>query len=295
MAKPRVKKATDVQWTECTVLDAVESQYEGTDKGIFLRGVRDATGYGQSRTADGLYMGCWQSVGIQLHGFEVKVSRGDWLKEIQDVSKAGCFEKYCHYWWVCVTDGIVELAEMPAQWGLKIVSKTEDGERSCRVKKAATLNSNASLDYKFFASCLRKCKREDPGEIELKKKMDAEYWRGKKDGEKSNRSHQSLERVRDEVEKHQKKLADFETASGVRIEDWHHNPRQIGEAVRHVLQYGIGHAKRLQEIVSLCDRIRDDTNKLIELEKESASAAPTEAENPDEFIAELVDKLRRCR
>jgi hypothetical protein len=276
---------------ECTVLDAIESQHEGTEKGVFLRGVRDATGFGSSRTADGLYMGCWQSVGVQLHGFEVKVSRGDWLREIQDVSKAGCFEKFCQYWWIAVPDGIVELAEMPAQWGLKVVSKNENGSYSVRVKKAATINPNASLDYRFFASCLRQCKREDPIAAEIEQIRQSAYKAGEEFGRSQNRTQWELDRERGEIDKLRKKVKEFEEASGVHIFDGWNRHQKIGKAVQHVLDHGTCPHDRLQMIIDHCDRVKLDLQQLIEESKQTDPPAPRESvdENSEASYPTLAD------
>ena len=43
--------------------------------------VRDATGYGASRSADAIAFGVWPSRGLSIVGFEIKSSRSDWLRE----------------------------------------------------------------------------------------------------------------------------------------------------------------------------------------------------------------------
>ncbi len=265
----RVAKITGFQFTESTVLDALESTYEDKSKGTFLRGVRDATGFNSRRTADGLYMGAWQSVGVQLHGFEVKVSRSDWTREIQDVSKAGQFEKYCHYWWVAAPEGCVKIEEMPAQWGLKIVSKTEEGYR-VRAAKAATLNQSAALDYGFFSSCLRQCKRDDPNNVALRRAVDEAFHKGRLEGESRNHSEQQLKHIQQQVNKHIQKIAEFEKASGIRIEHWSHTAGQVGKAVEHVLRYGQGNITSLAQIVDYCQRVQEEARDLLEIEKRVA-------------------------
>lgn len=58
--------------------------------------VRSETGYtaGQPvRTCDVLALSLWRSEGIELHGLELKVSRGDWLRELRQPGKAGAIAK----------------------------------------------------------------------------------------------------------------------------------------------------------------------------------------------------------
>ena len=45
----------------------------------FFENVPNATGYAQRRTADAVAMALWPSLGLELHGFELKISRGDFL------------------------------------------------------------------------------------------------------------------------------------------------------------------------------------------------------------------------
>ena len=65
----------------------------------FLSQVRNQTGYGNLsdgiRTADAMALGLWPSRGNYLHGFELKVSRSDWLNELKDPAKAEAIAKYC--------------------------------------------------------------------------------------------------------------------------------------------------------------------------------------------------------
>lgn len=57
-----------------------------------------------------------------MHGFEVKVSRADWVAEMADPSKAEAFRPYVHRWWLAVGDeDIVRAGELPDGWGLVAV------------------------------------------------------------------------------------------------------------------------------------------------------------------------------
>lgn len=61
--------------------------------------------------------------GLAFHGHEVKVSRGDWLAELQDPSKADALKRYMHHWWLVVPDAaIVKPSELPEDWGLLVTS-----------------------------------------------------------------------------------------------------------------------------------------------------------------------------
>lgn len=59
-----------------------------------------------------------------LHGFEVKVSRSDWLRELKAPSKSVAISSYCDYWWLAVSGpDIVKPGELPPEWGLLVPTK----------------------------------------------------------------------------------------------------------------------------------------------------------------------------
>lgn len=46
--------------------------------------VRNAASFDANRSADALAFNFWTSRGLAVHGYEVKVSRSDWLRELKD-------------------------------------------------------------------------------------------------------------------------------------------------------------------------------------------------------------------
>ena len=69
---------------------------------ITLEEVRDATGFDGHRTADAMAISLYRSRGKSLWGFEFKVSRNDWLKELKQPEKAESIMRYCNYWGLVV-------------------------------------------------------------------------------------------------------------------------------------------------------------------------------------------------
>jgi len=55
-----------------------------------------------------------------VHGFEVKVSRSDWLTELRDPSKAEAWAKFCHYFWLVASDKAIVHDDLPDGWGLLV-------------------------------------------------------------------------------------------------------------------------------------------------------------------------------
>jgi len=58
-----------------------------------------------------------------IHGFEVKVSRADWLSELRDPSKAEAWSRHCHYFWLVVSDKSIVQDDLPEGWGLLVRGK----------------------------------------------------------------------------------------------------------------------------------------------------------------------------
>ena len=112
--------------TEHDVIDALYARYgrvhgNGPRYAVAAH-VRSQAGHYASRTADFVAMDLWPSKGLALHGHEVKVTRGDWLRELAEPEKAGEFVPYMNYWWVVVSDpSIVRDGELPDDWGLMVM------------------------------------------------------------------------------------------------------------------------------------------------------------------------------
>ena len=59
-----------------------------------------------------------------LWGFEMKVSRSDWLKELRQPEKAESIMRYCNYWGLVVPNkDIVKAGELPETWGMYVAQK----------------------------------------------------------------------------------------------------------------------------------------------------------------------------
>lgn len=89
--------------------------------GVFLTEV--ALG---NRRIDALYVGFWRSRGQHMIGHEIKVSRSDWLKELDTPAKAEVWEQNCHSWYVVApSTDIVKPEELPHGWGLLVPGKSK--------------------------------------------------------------------------------------------------------------------------------------------------------------------------
>jgi hypothetical protein len=87
--------------------------------GVFLPEVGQNGGWGAGSRCDAIYAGFTSSSGRILVGHELKISRSDWLNELNKPGKADAWADECHEWWLVVSDpAIVHEHELPAGWGL---------------------------------------------------------------------------------------------------------------------------------------------------------------------------------
>lgn len=192
-------------------------RYYDSRQWFFLTQVRSSTG-SANRVADAMAFNMYGSTGYEIIGFEIKVSRSDFLSELKDMSKSDEIMGYCDKWYLVVSDAkIVQDDELPKNWGLLIL---KDGKLVQKVR--AIPRKTVPIPIHFLASILRRSgdeitrirgeyvKREDiAGEIEQARKRgydDAQGYNGK-------RTEEALKSLREQVR-------EFEVASGTTLESW---------------------------------------------------------------------------
>lgn len=122
--------------------------------------VGNDTGTKVTRHADAVSIGIWPSTGHRIHGYEVKVSRADFVNEMKDGAKAQAVFQYCHHWSLATPPGLIKVDELPPNWGLV----TFDGKTLRTVKMAPRL-SPVPLSAGFVAALVRRAGDIDAGLI----------------------------------------------------------------------------------------------------------------------------------
>jgi len=230
------------------------------DRYALIPQVPDATGGNKIRTADAVALGLWPSRGIELDGFEFKASRQDWVKELRDPGKAERVARYCHRWWVVVSDAkIVKDGELPSGWGL--LAPRKDGVLVVKAQ-APTREEPRPVGYSFLAGLLRAAVAIAPYQGEI----DAAHERGLAAGRRGNTlesgwAQRNLDALKGKVDK-------FEKASGVDIGNaW--NVGDIGKAVRTLTEgvdavNGVSHQIRSlhDQAVRIAKRLKGEVDRL---------------------------------
>lgn len=89
---------------------------------------------GTTGRIDAAVFGCWPSKGHHRLAFEVKRSRGDFLRELKQPEKRKWVEENFHETYFVVPAGLVKPEEVPESWGL--LAATKDGKKLRQVKVA---------------------------------------------------------------------------------------------------------------------------------------------------------------
>lgn len=217
-----------------------------------LSQVADATGAAQSRWADAIAFGLWPSRGLEIEGFEIKVSRSDWLSELNAPDKSAAIQRYCHRWWIVAgSRDIVRPDELPRTWGLIIPRGS-----GLETKVAAPLLKPKKVTRKFVVAVMRAHQYHQQGkrrEIleelrreaqesarswalhEAKRQIDQEVIELKQENQALKRQVTRANRMVEEYES-------LERTMGVPLRNW--NMRRILEAVaRNTLAHGADELK----------------------------------------------------
>jgi len=199
------KTSTDI------VRAALRRKYAAPEWAL-LEEVRNATGLvKEERYADAVAMNLYPSRGLDVLGFEIKVSRSDWLSELKQPHKSAAIQKYCDRWWIVVgSKDIIDTSELPSTWGLMVV-----GNGRLLISKDAPKLKPEHLDRAFVASLLRRSY-----EALAKTKVDSEQWnKGHTQGVSDERArllnHKYLEE--DGARRLKESVASFEKIAGIRI------------------------------------------------------------------------------
>jgi hypothetical protein len=241
---------------------------------IFMREFRNDTGFNANRSADALAVGLYHSRGQLVMGFEQKLSRADWLRELRDAEKAEDIGQYCDHWNVVVGDvGIVEPDELPPSWGLMLAS----GKKLRSLRPAPRLRPKA-MTRAFMAAIIKRAV-DDAVRPHLAtdhvKHREAEqegFERGKL---AAAREYENLAQLQQRVEA-------FEAASGIRIDRWSADAGKLGRAVSAVLRADgtVERARRdLGFALNGLRQLADTMAKFIaDIDERSAAGRPAEAE-----------------
>lgn len=154
--------------TEATLLAALRKRHTahgngGAGRYAFLTHVRTGAGWDQQEI-DAVAVALWPSEHYDIHAFEVKCSRTDWLREIcPNTYKSKRARQLCDTFSIVAPKRLVRAEELPSGWGLLEASTHDDGTAALRMASAperlhdaaATRGEERLLGRGFLVSLLR--------------------------------------------------------------------------------------------------------------------------------------------
>lgn len=203
---------------------------------VLIEEVSDASGFSRSRSLDYMLINLWNSRGLAVTGIEQKSNRGDWLKELKNPQKQENHFKYCDYFYLLTDkEGIAKVDEIPPTWGWYHINEKQILKTIKTAPKLESLPVNRSLMCAMLrrAACKEKYVHEDS--IKSKIAEEAAKLKGERNYTLENKA-KSFDDLKATVDA-------FEQASGIKIRDYYHTSKQLGEAVRLVLDHGIKNYK----------------------------------------------------
>lgn len=126
---------------------------------------------GGLRFADAIAFDTRKGAGMAVHGFELKVSRSDWLNEVRDPGKSNAAKSLVDYWWVVAgAPGIVRDKELrPGDGLLAVVPSAGLTVLTHAARRVGGYVDQGRVDRALVAAMLR---RVDPMEPRA-------YWEGR--------------------------------------------------------------------------------------------------------------------
>ena len=226
-----IRVSTDTEWTEAALTKAIQKTWSLDQRGLprFVVAVQvnNGAGFRYNRTLDAVVFDTWPTSGLYLHGLEIKCSKGDFRRELQDTAKFAEGAKYLDLFSIVASPGVADLDVMPAKWGLN--SPTQSGTLKARRKHLMLHDEGKrnAVDRSFaaaFARALVTRSLSDDGQREA-------YEKGKAEATKT--LDYELDEAQKEAESAKRTVMEFEAASGIALSGW--RAGKMGEAVKFVM------------------------------------------------------------
>lgn len=254
-----------VALTAADCIEALRGRYRAPAYAL-LEQVANGTGWKADRFADAVVMSLWPSRGLTVTGFEVKVSRHDYQREIHKPKKSDELMGFCNAWYIVTPRGLLDeadLVDFPKAWGLMEVTAA----KKLKIERAAPELDPKPLTRHFVAAVLRRS--AESADAVLARERDRARQQGAEEGH--GQLANQLRDAREQTARLRQVIADFEKASGVKIDHYYPSATEIGRAVRVVLDAGARQdfleelASRLDHFESMAKRTRDDLHKMASL------------------------------
>ena len=142
-----------------------QTEKNGYNPCVVLEQVPNGTGMFQNRWIDVAVFQMWSSKSLARSAFEIKVSRSDFLSELQHPEKHAWCKECFHFFWFVAPKGIIQLEELPDGIGWLYPRGSK-----LYTARQAKHNNNPKLDDHLLAGFMRAAHKE----IEKSKQLNLE-------------------------------------------------------------------------------------------------------------------------
>lgn len=248
------------------MITGLRALFPAKDHAVFFE-VPNGTGARVSRRIDALVQSLWPSRGLWLAGVEIKVSRGDWLRELKDAGKADAIACFCDHWYVAVSDrAIVRDGELPPGWGMIAPQRG-----ALRVVVPPAKLDPVPMSPTFRAALLRAAQECGANEAQLKQARAEARREGFEDGQRH--AHWEGEQARRDLKELRASLAVLEER-GVSLQTY--TAGEIAGAMRlyRALNGQSDLASRLEHAANLAHAVDHDFRRALEVIRADLAATP---------------------
>ena len=148
--KSKITKELKAEDLVALLRNRFESKNGLYNQAVVLEQVPDGTGMNQNRWIDVAVFEMWPSKGLTRSAFEIKVSRSDFIRELQNPDKhKWCRDSFHEFWFVASKD-VIQIEELPVGIGWMY----PHGGRLC-VARNAIRNATPTLTDELLAGFMR--------------------------------------------------------------------------------------------------------------------------------------------
>lgn len=151
-------KSSDI--TADDILVHLSDMYSDANQYVCAAEVSPRTGAWERRI-DFLVMNCYDSEQLKIQGYEIKISKADLKRELEDPDKHAVFFDAIDFYWLIAPKQVVDNIDLiPPKWGVRAVWRDESGKIVSRtVRKPTCLHDEQMYSRKirktFMASFCR--------------------------------------------------------------------------------------------------------------------------------------------
>ena len=135
----------------------LHEKFSDTRQYAYAEEVGNSTGAQQRRRLDMVVVDCFASHCFAIEGIEVKISKSDLRRELQDSSKHNIFYENLDYYSLAAPASVVDIDLIPKHWGLYLVHEGKNGLFLRTHRKPCSLHDAyiGAVDKGFIAALLR--------------------------------------------------------------------------------------------------------------------------------------------